>query len=631
MNFKSLMSILLLCGLLLVSGFTTLSAQETTKQKITKLDDLPRHSYKITGKVSEMVNSDEAFGAFAAELRANLEETLKNYEISDKTTLKNIYGTLLTLDLLESKFDAALEKLELIKSLQEKPADKYLTGLFSNTYIRARKETAPGDEAAFKKAFAQYYAEAYKDLPWDIVQDQVQQSKGMTEMVSENLLLGLIQTKLDPVVEKAGEISGDLANRCVNFRYIMQIRMGLKDEIIQVLQTYIDAHNVVKPDIWKERSVALSPAENFEPVVVCVWDSGVDTMLYPDQLFVNEKEQLDGKDNDGNGFIDDRHGIAYTLHEDKSSEMLYPMDDSLKRKLPEMTEFMKGMLDLQASIDSKEASALKKQMAQMKPEEAKPLFERLGLFGNYMHGTHVGGISVEGNPFARILISRLTFDYHMIPETPTVEMARKSVVSTQETIDYFKTNNVRVVNMSWGGDLKGVESALEANGVGETPEERAKLAREIFDISKNGLYEAIKSAPEILFITSAGNSDNDVAFDEVIPSSFDLPNIMVVGAVDQAGEETSFSSFGENIDVHANGFEVESFLPGGQRMAVSGTSQASPQVTNLAAKLMAKNPSLTVAEVIALIKDGIDMGEDGRCNLINPKKSMALLAERMNK
>jgi len=219
----------------------------------------------------------------------------------------------------------------------------------------------------------------------------------------------------------------------------------------------------------------------------------------------------------------------------------------------------------------------------------------------------------------------------MIPETPTVEMARKSVVSTQETIDYFKTNNVRVVNMSWGGDLKGVESALEANGVGETPEERAKLAREIFDISKNGLYEAIKSAPEILFITSAGNSDNDVAFDEVKPSSFDLPNIMVVGAVDQAGEETSFSSFGENIDVHANGFEVESFLPGGQRMAVSGTSQASPQVTNLAAKLMAKNPSLTVAEVIALIKDGIDMGEDGRCNLINPTKSMALLAERMNK
>ncbi|MFZ5980451.1 MAG: S8 family serine peptidase [Candidatus Zixiibacteriota bacterium] len=407
--------------------------------------------------------------------------------------------------------------------------------------------------------------------------------------------------------------------------------MALKEEIIDVLQTYIDAHSVAKPDIWKEREVTLAPDANLEPVVVCIWDSGVDSLVYPDQLYVNDKEQLDGKGNDGNGFVDDRHGIAYTMHEEKTSDMLFPMDDSLKQKLPEMKEFMKGLLDLQASIDSKEASALKKQLAQMKPEEAKPLFERLGLFGNFMHGTHVAGIAVADNPFARILNSRLTFDYHMIPEAPTVERAQKSVISNRETIDYFKACGVRVVNMSWGGDLKSDEAALEANGIGETPEERAKLAREIFDISKNGLYEAIKSAPEILFITSAGNSDNDVAFDEVIPSSFDLPNLMVVGAVDQAGEETSFSSFGENIDVHANGFEVESFLPGGDRMAVSGTSQASPQVTNLAAKLLAKNPSLTVAELIVLIKDGADKSTDGRCHLINPKKSMALLTEKMGK
>ena len=630
MNYKTLMLPVLLCGLLL-SGFSVISAQETTKQQVTKLDDLPRYSYKISGKVSEMVKSDEAFAAFAGELRANLEKTLAEYDITDKTTLKSIYGTLMSLDMLDGKLDAAAKKSELIKGLQEKPADKYLTGLFSDAYIRAKKEASEGDEAAFKAAFAKYYAEACKDLPWDIVQDQVQQSKGMTEMVSENLLLGLIQTQFDPVVEQTGEISGDLADRCVNFRYIIQIRLGLKDEIVKVLQNYIDAHNVTKPDIWKEREVVFSGDENLEPVVICIWDSGVDSLVYPGRLYTNEKEQLDGKDDDGNGFVDDRHGIAYTLHEDKTSAMLYPMDDSLRQKLPEMTEFMKGLLLFQASIDSKAASALKKQMAQMKPEKAKPLFERLGLFGNYMHGTHVAGIAAAGNPYVRILNSRLTFDYHMKPEAPTVEMARKSVVSNQETIDYFKAHGVRVVNMSWGGDFKSDEAALEANGIGETPEERAKLAREIFNISKDGLYEAIKSAPEILFVTSAGNSDNDVEFDEVIPSSFDLPNLMVVGAVDQAGEETSFSSFGENIDVHANGFEVESFLPGGQRMAVSGTSQASPQVTNLAAKLLAKNPSLTVAELIALIKDGSDKSADGRCNLINPKKTMALLAAKTGK
>ena len=156
-------------------------------------------------------------------------------------------------------------------------------------------------------------------------------------------------------------------------------------------------------------------------------------------------------------------------------------------------------------------------------------------------------------------------------------------------------------------------------------EERSKLTREIFDIYKNGLYNAIKSAPEILFITAAGNSDNDVTFDEVIPSMFNLPNLITVGAVDQAGEETGFTSFGESVDVHANGFEVDSYLPGGNRIAMSGTSMASPNVVNLAAKLLALDYSLTTNDLIKLIVDGADKSDDGRILLINPKRSVELL------
>ena len=73
-------------------------------------------------------------------------------------------------------------------------------------------------------------------------------------------------------------------------------------------------------------------------------------------------------------------------------------------------------------------------------------------------------------------------------------------------------------------------------------------------------------------------------FDEVMPSSFELPNILVAGAVDQAGDQTSFTSFG-NVDVYSSGFEVDSYVPGGDRMKLSGTSMAAPNVTNLAAKL----------------------------------------------
>ena len=127
---------------------------------------------------------------------------------------------------------------------------------------------------------------------------------------------------------------------------------------------------------------------------------------------------------------------------------------------------------------------------------------------------------------------------------------------------------------------------------------------------------------------AAGNSNNDAAFAEFIPSGIDLPNVLTVGAVDQAGEETSFTSFGRNVDVHANGFEVDSTLPGGERMKYSGTSMAAPNVANLAAKLLALAPELTVAELTELIISTGDRSADGRILLINPLRAVQRLAER---
>ena len=130
----------------------------------------------------------------------------------------------------------------------------------------------------------------------------------------------------------------------------------------------------------------------------------------------------------------------------------------------------------------------------------------------------------------------------------------------------------------------------------------------------------------ITFVAAAGNSDNDAAFAEFVPSGIDLPNVLTVGAVDQAGEETSFTSFGPNVDVFANGFEVESFLPGGERMKYSGTSMAAPNVANLAAKLLALNSALTTEQLVSLIKLGAGTLPGGRVRLIHPQRSVELLA-----
>ena len=202
-----------------------------------------------------------------------------------------------------------------------------------------------------------------------------------------------------------------------------------------------------------------------------------------------------------------------------STASFTPLGDDAKR-LPELKSQIKGILDMEAAVDSPEAAQLKKKMASLPQDKVKPFMEDLELFGNYIHGTHVAGIASKGNPFARLLIARITFDYHIIPEKPTVAQAHKDALADQMTVEYFKQHGVRVVNMSWGGSLKDVEDALEENGVGDATE-RKKEAREIFEIGRDGLYNALKSAPDILFVTAAGNSDNDVNFDEVIPSSFD--------------------------------------------------------------------------------------------------------------
>jgi hypothetical protein len=68
-------------------------------------------------------------------------------------------------------------------------------------------------------------------------------------------------------------------------------------------------------------------------------------------------------------------------------------------------------------------------------------------------------------------------------------------------------------------------------------------------------------------------------------------------------------------------------------MKFSGTSMAAPNVTNLAAKLIARDPSLTPQEVIGLIRENADdMGtEDRPIPVINPKRSMELLEQKLSK
>jgi subtilisin family serine protease len=69
-------------------------------------------------------------------------------------------------------------------------------------------------------------------------------------------------------------------------------------------------------------------------------------------------------------------------------------------------------------------------------------------------------------------------------------------------------------------------------------------------------------------------------------------------------------------------------IPGGEKLAESGTSMAAPQATNLAAKMLAVNPKLKPTEVIAIIRDTVEKTSDGRRMLLHPAKAVAAAEKR---
>lgn len=580
------------------------------KIRIDKQADIPRFSYVITQPLETVVRDKATFNQVTAKIREDMESVLASYDIADKASQRQYLGSLTQLNYLAGQYDAALASAEAMRALEEKPADKLLSGLRLRAMVAAAKETGGVNTPAYFASVSKAIRKELDGYPYNVIANDIKSFKASAETLGEGRIFGGIKEVLQATLDKTGSLSSDFAPGLVNARYAIETAIPLKQTLIQTYSAYLDANKVEKADIWAAREVTLPVTGAFKPVHVAVWDSGVDTKLFPRQILLDAK---------GKPAV-----VAFDLTSRPTTGEMFPIPSALLPKLPEMLGRTKGFSDLQSNIDSPEASDVKQFMSALKPDEFKPAIEQLGLSGNYVHGTHVAGITAAGNPWARLLTARISFDYKLQPDPcPSLELARRGAKAHQSFVDYFKKHKVRVVNMSWGGSVKDGEEALEKCGMGKTVEDRQKLARTYFEIEKKALQKAFASAPEILFITAAGNSNSDSSFGEFIPSSIVLPNLLTVGAVDKAGDEAPFTSYGPTVAVHANGYQVESFLPGGSRVALSGTSMASPNVANLAAKLLAAKPGLKPTEVIAIIRETAEKTADGRRTLINPAKAMA--------
>lgn len=583
---------------------------QPARQLVTRADQLPRRVYTLPKLPSELFDGPlDELKVLGEQLHAHLQADLAAYDIQDTSTLRDLYGSMIMLAQLRGDWAAVPSWTAKARALQEKAGARLTSGVLTDLLAQQRVEKR--DSAWLGSELARRYAA----MPWADIADTVKSAKGGLETYNPELVRGALTSQGDAVARNGNMVvPAGLLAVILSSRMQMELLLPNQAALVQSLQGVIDtnAQTVARADLWTPRTFTITPEMKARPVTVAIWDSGVDLALFRTAT---------------------QRGIAFDAEGRPAKDLLRPLGDAQER-WPQLRTMVKGSMDQRAALDTPESRQFRSTLAGLKADEVKRFSEDMSLAGLYVHGTHVAGIAVEGNPQAQVYAATMLWSHLSEPPKPSQARSVATADAYKAIVQGFKDAGVRVVNMSWRYGPGAYEMMLGYHSLGGTPEQRKQEALRLFKIERDALYEAIKGAPDIFFVAGSGNEDNSADFQDYIPAGFELPNLLTAGAVDRAGQETSFSTFGKTVVVHANGFEVESPVPGGMRLKLSGTSMASPQVANLAAKLIALKPELTPVQVKSLILQGAERlpgadGKPGRVNLINPRRSAELAGIRL--
>ena len=184
------------------------------------------------------------------------------------------------------------------------------------------------------------------------------------------------------------------------------------------------------------------------------------------------------------------------------------------------------------------------------------------------HGSHVSGIvaAAKDNLFgiAGIAPGAKLLELKVMAADGTGYMS-----DLVDAFDYAGDRHVPIVNASLGGS--GYPQALA---------------------------DAISSHPNTLYVTAAGNSDEDNDTTPTYPCAINLPNVLCVGASDSTDQRASFSNYGaSSVDLFAPGVDIASLLSNGVFAYMSGTSMASPEAAGAAALVLSARSGYSTADL----------------------------------
>lgn len=163
--------------------------------------------------------------------------------------------------------------------------------------------------------------------------------------------------------------------------------------------------------------------------------------------------------------------------------------------------------------------------------------------------------------------------------------------------EYKENNNVELMILKYY-DEGSHSTKTSLNSISSLINYAVKMNADIINFSGGGYgfdeseYQAIQLAEKknVLLVSAAGNDNVDLNKNKYYPASYQLRNILSVGALNKFGEKLKASNFGNNmISAFAPGENIVSLWPGGRMHSLSGTSQATAFVTYMTLQLFQKH------------------------------------------
>jgi subtilisin family serine protease len=190
------------------------------------------------------------------------------------------------------------------------------------------------------------------------------------------------------------------------------------------------------------------------------------------------------------------------------------------------------------------------------------------------------------------------------------------------TISCMSNNGVGVAGVTWSSRLMpvrvlarivNINDATDVRGVGSAADIAAGIrwavdhGAQVLNLSLGGPTDTQVERDAIAYAVSRGVvvvAAMGNAFQQGNPTSFPAayPDVIAVGAINQADQRAPFSQTGAHIDVAAPGVGILSTVWDDGFATFQGTSMASPHVAGVAALILACNGSLTAAQVGDIIR-----------------------------